>query len=160
MPGLKTLVRSAAAGTAVGGLLFSTAGVLAHAQPADPPSGPDGLVTVVVGGVTALDSAPLQDAAAAATEVCGGDPAVVAALAQQVDVEGAQQVVCTGSTSGDVLLVQNVAQESAPAEASPTPAPGPMETPPIPGEEEPAEPADEPAVPGDGEADESFNTEG
>lgn len=158
MPELMTLVRNAAAGTAVGGLLFTSALAVAHAQPADPPAGPDGLVTVLVGGVTAADSASLEDAAAAVTEVCGGDPAEVLALAQQVDVEGAQVTVCAGTAEGDVLIVQNSAQEAAPAEAPPS-APAEMETPPIPGEEEESEPADTPAVPGEGEADESFNTE-
>ncbi|MGE2832412.1 hypothetical protein [Mycobacterium sp. SMC-4] len=158
MPELMTLVKSAAAGTAVGGLLFTT-GLVAHAQPADPPAGPDGLVTVLVGGVAAVDSASLEAAAATVTEVCGGDPAAFVTMAQQVDVEGAQMTACTGTAEGDVLIVQNAAQEAAPAEAPPS-APAEMETPPIAGEEEESEPADTPPVPGEGEADEPFNSQG
>lgn len=158
MPELMTMVRNLAAGASVGGLVVASAVAVAHAQPADPPSGPDGLVSVLVDGTTTMDSVALDAAVAAVTEVCGGDPAEVLALAQQVDVEGGQQRLCTTGNQGDVLITQNVAQESAPAEPTPTP-PAEMEIPPIPGEEEESEPADTPAVPGEGTADEPFSAQ-
>lgn len=158
MAELKTLIRSAAAGTAVGGLLLTTGLAVAHGQPDAPPTTADGLVTVLVGGVIAVDSASLEVAAAAATEVCGGDPAEVTALAQTVDAEGMQQTACAGTAQGDVLIVQNAAREAAPA-AAPSGGSG-EEAPSISGQEgEGGEPAEAPAVPGEDEAGESFNTE-
>ncbi|MEZ0340074.1 hypothetical protein ACAG25_08850 [Mycobacterium sp. pV006] len=158
MPELRTVIRSVVAGTSVGGLLVASAVAVAHAQPEDPPAGPDNLVSVVAGGTTTLDSVALDAAVAAVTELCGGDPAAVLAVAQQVDVEGGQQTLCTTGAQGDILITQNVAQESAPPEPTPAP-PAEMEIPPIPGEEEEAEPADTPAIPGEGTADEPFSAQ-
>ena len=74
------VVKNAAAGAMVGGSLLFTAGlVVAHAQPEEEsPVTSDGMVSVLVGGATAQDSVPLEEAAAAVTEVCGGEPASVA----------------------------------------------------------------------------------
>lgn len=98
------VMKNAAAGAVVGGSLLFTAGlVVAHAQPEEEaPATSDGVVSVLVGGATAQDSVPLEEAAAAVTEVCGGDPATIAGLAQQVDTDGASVEVCP-----DVLIVQN-----------------------------------------------------
>jgi hypothetical protein len=150
-----SVLKNAAAGAVLGGSLIFTAGlVVANAQPEEPPTEPDGLVTVLVGGSTAQDAVPVEAAGAAAAQVCGGDPAAVAGLAQQVDAEGTERSVCP-----DVLIVQNV---SLPAAA---PAEQEVETaaPAVPGGEAPAEAPEgsvPPAVPGEGEADIPFNNDG
>ena len=148
-------LKNAAAGAVVGGSLLFTAGLtMANAQPEEPPADPDGLVTVLVGGSTAHDSVPVEEAAAAAAGACGSDPAAAIGLAQLADAEGAAQTVCQ-----DVLIVQNT---SEPVQA---PAGGAVESeaPAVPGEEAPAaeeEGSQLPAVPGEGEADIPFNNEG
>ena len=152
------VLKKAAACAVLGGSLLFTAGLgtaIAQpeepTQPAEPAAGPDGLVTVLVDGLTAQDSVAVADAAAAATAVCGGDPATAVGLAQQVDKTGAEQSVCQ-----NVLIVQNTSE----AIAAPTDSTVESEAPAVPGEEaapEPVEGSAPPAVPGEGEADIPFN---
>ena len=135
-----SFAKKAAAGALLGGSLIFTAGLgVAVAQPseapepteptaaAEAPAGPDGLVNLLVGGKTLLDAVPAEEAATTAAANCGGDPAAVVALAQQVDTDGSAQTVCEG-----VVFVQNggEAVSSAPAEGD---APS-MEPPPVPGD--------------------------
>ena len=140
-----SVVKNVAAGAVLGGsLLFSAGLVIANAQPEEPAAPEsDGLVTVLVGGSTAQDSVPVQDAAAEAAGACGSDPAAAVGLAQLADVEGAAQTVCP-----EVLIVQNASETvQAPADSTVE-----SEVPPIPGEEAPAEPvegSEAPAVPGE-----------
>ncbi|UXA19036.1 hypothetical protein [Mycobacterium sp. SMC-4] len=155
MAELTTLLRGAAAGTAVGGLLFATGLAVAHAQPEPPPTAGDGLVTVLVGEAVAHDGVSPETAASAVAEVCGGDPAEITALAQTVDAEGVAQTVCTGTAQGDVLIIQNTVREATDAPAAESEE---SEAPSITGQDESAEAR--PAVPGEGEAGEAFNTEG
>ncbi|MDZ4265031.1 MAG: hypothetical protein U1D00_04880 [Mycobacterium sp.] len=132
-----SLVKNAAVGAFLGGSLLVTTGLgTAMAQPDEPPPGPDGLVTVLVDGSTAQDSVSLEDAAAAAAEVCAGDPAAILGLAQLADADGASQTVCA-----NVSIIQN---STVPVQSVPS---------------ETVEP-ETPAVPGDGNSDVPFITEG
>ena len=54
---------------------------------------------------------PAEEAATTAAGNCGGDPAAIVALAQQVDTDGSPQTVCEG-----VVFAQN-GDEAAPAPA-------------------------------------------
>ncbi|BBX18439.1 hypothetical protein CRI77_17080 [Mycolicibacterium duvalii] len=154
MPEFVTYARITAAGAAAGGMLLTAGMGIAHGQPDDASTSADGLVTVLVGGEIAVDSASPEAAAATVTGVCGGDPAEVTALARTVDADGTQQTVCAGTPRGDVLIVQNAAREATSA-----PAPPAEEAPSVSGQGE-SEEGEAPAVPGEGEAGESFNTEG
>ena len=135
------VVKNAAAGAVVGGSLLFTAGlVVAHAQPEEEsPVTSDGVVSVLVDGATAQDSVPLEEAAAAVTEVCGGDPASIAGVAQQVDTDGASVEVCP-----DVLIIQN---SDVPVQSTPTESTVESEAPAVPGAEEEA--AEEEAAEGE-----------
>ncbi len=141
-----SFAKKAAAGALLGGSLIFTGGLgVAVAQPseapepteaAEAPAGPDGLVNLLVGGKTLLDAVPAEEAATTAAGNCGGDPAAIVALAQQVDTDGSPQTVCEG-----VVFAQNG------DEAAPAPAEGDV-------------PTELPAVPGSDSADVPFNAEG
>jgi hypothetical protein len=98
----------AVCGTVVGGALLFTAGSVAQAEPTPPPPGPDGLINVLVGGVMYLDSVPTSQAAQAITEMCALPGPAASAMVAQVDAAGVSQTVCTGESSGDVVLAQNL----------------------------------------------------
>ena len=65
----------------------------------------NGLVNVSVGDVSVLDNAHIGIAAQVAATICGVKVGPVAVLANQVDVSGATQPVCTTS-NGPVTITQ------------------------------------------------------
>ncbi|MBI3214002.1 MAG: hypothetical protein HYZ38_09295 [Mycobacterium sp.] len=102
---VKTATKTAIAGTFLGGSLLFTAGLgLANAAPVQTP---DGLVNVNVGTTTVLKGVSADEAAKASAAICGSDSANVSTLAEQVDAQGAQQIVCSGLPGGDLVLAQN-----------------------------------------------------
>lgn len=107
---MSTSFRTAALGAVFGVSLAVTAGLgVAQAEPLPP--GPDGLVNVVVGGATYLDSVPDAQAEQAVESMCALPVPAATALVDQVDAAGGSQTAC-----GDVTLAQNLpgAQELSP----------------------------------------------
>jgi hypothetical protein len=101
---MRNLVKTAAAGSLVGGSLILTAGLgIANAQPLNLQ---DGLVNVGVGDVTILEDVNVGVAATVAAAICGINVSDVNVLATQVDADEGQQTVCT-VPGGDVVLTQN-----------------------------------------------------
>jgi hypothetical protein len=101
---MRNIVKSVAAGTAVGGSLLFTAGLgIANAQPLNLQ---DGLVNVGVGDVTILEDVNVGVGATVAAAICGINVSDVNVLAEQVDADDGQQTVCN-VPGGDVLLTQN-----------------------------------------------------
>ncbi|MGB3483639.1 MAG: hypothetical protein WBB07_15685 [Mycobacterium sp.] len=117
----KNFTRSAVAAV-FGGSLLVTAGIgIATAEPTPPPPtpGPDGLVTVVVGGVNYLDSVPIEQASQAVAEMCALPAPAVSAMATQVDANGVSQTACAGQTSGEVIVAQNAVAALEPSPVVP-----------------------------------------
>lgn len=114
----KVNLRRGALGAVCGGSLLLAAGWgTAQAEPTPPPPpGPDGLVNVVVGAVTVLDSVPATQAAQAVTGLCALPEPAASALVAQVDVGGSSQTACSAQSGDPVVLVQNLppAQEPSP----------------------------------------------
>lgn len=114
---LKANLKRAALGAVFGGSLLVTAGLgVAQASPAPPLAGPDGLVDVVVGGATYLDSVPDYQATQAITDMCAMSAPAVNAMVAQVDATGGSETACAGRSGGDVVLAQNLppAMEKSP----------------------------------------------
>lgn len=102
--------RTAALGAVFGASLAFTAGLgIAQAEPV--PAGPDGLVNVMVGGATYLDSVPDAQAEQAVASMCALPAPAVDAMVTRVDAAGGNQTACS-----DVTLAQNLpsAQETSP----------------------------------------------
>jgi hypothetical protein len=113
-------VKYTAAGAVLGGSLAFTAGLgLAGAQPDTAPA-PDGLVNVSIGDVGVLENVDVAAAAQIAAGVCDVEVGPVNALAESVDVDGAEQSVCSNNL-GAVLIQQSAPAESADAPAEETP---------------------------------------
>ena len=88
-------------GTALGGALLLSAGMgVANAEARD------GQVDVVVGTAGVLEDVPIGAAAQVAANLCDRPDAQVTPTAQEVDVNGTQQNVCS-ATIGAVELRQN-----------------------------------------------------
>ncbi|BDY30056.1 hypothetical protein [Mycolicibacterium mageritense] len=93
-------------GTALGGALLLSAGMgLANAEARD------GQVDVVVGTAGVLEDVPIGAAAQVAANLCDRPDAQVTPVAQDVDVNGTQQNVCSG-TVGAIDLRQNDASSA------------------------------------------------
>lgn len=108
---------STALGVAFGASLMALAATgVAQAEPAPLPAAPDGLVNVVVGGATVLDSVPDAQAAQAVTDMCALPAPAVTAMIAQVDAVGGSEKACAGKSGGDVVLAENgpAAQEPSP----------------------------------------------
>jgi hypothetical protein len=105
-----TRIKTAAVAALCGGSLMVTAGLgTAQAQPAPPPPpGADGMVNVVVGGATVLDSVPDSQAVQAVTDMCALPAPAVDAMVSAVDAAGGSKTACAGRSGGDVVLVQNL----------------------------------------------------
>ena len=113
---LKTDLKRVALGAVFSGSLLFTAGsVVAQAEPVPPPPGPDGLVNVVVGDATYLDSVPVAQAVQAVTEMCEIPAPSVSAMAAQVDAAGVSQTACAAQSGGNVVLAQNLAPGNEPS---------------------------------------------
>ena len=113
-------MKTAAAGTVIGGSLLFTAGLgIATAQPE---TAPDGLVNVSIGESGVLENVRAADAAQIAAGVCDVEINEVTSLAETTDAEGTEQSVCTNNL-GPVLIQQNVAgqPESTPGQAETLP---------------------------------------
>lgn len=114
---LKVTLKRTALGAVFGGSLLVTAGLgLAQAAPAPPLAGPDGLVDVVVGGATYLDSVPDTQATQAVTDMCAMSAPAVNAMVDHVDAAGGNTTVCAGRSGGAVVVAQNLpaAMETSP----------------------------------------------
>jgi hypothetical protein len=114
---LRADLKRAALGAVLGGSLLVTMGLgVAQAGPLPPPSGSDGLVNVVVGGATVLDSVPDAQAVQAVSGLCTLPAPAVDAMVAKVDAAGGGETACTGRSGGDVVLAQNLpgAQEISP----------------------------------------------
>lgn len=113
-----TKFKTAAVATVFGGSLMMTVALgVAAAQPAPPPPpGSDGLIDVVVGGATVLDSVPDSQAVQAVTGMCAMPAPAVDAMVAAVDASGGSERVCAKGAGGDVMLVQNLppAMEKSP----------------------------------------------
>lgn len=111
-------MKTAAVAAVFGGTLMATAGMgTAQALPVPPPPpGSDGMVNVVVGGATVLDSVPDSQAVQAVTSMCALSAPAVDAMVAAVDAAGGSQTACSGRSGGDVVLVQNLppAMEKSP----------------------------------------------
>ncbi|CAN5785614.1 hypothetical protein BH10ACT9_BH10ACT9_46530 [soil metagenome] len=110
-------LRTAAVGAALGGSLLFAAGVgIAGGEPlpVPPPPGPDGVVNVVVGTATLLDSVPTAEATDAVADKCKVPVETVSAMVVQVDATGVSQTACTGQPGGDVVLTQNAVAGGSP----------------------------------------------
>jgi hypothetical protein len=107
MPLMIHTLKTAALGAAVGASLILTVGsAVAQADPAPPP-GPDGLVNVVVGGATYLDSVPDAQAVQAVAQLCSIPGPSVDSMVATVDAAGGAESACAGKT-GEVVLTQNL----------------------------------------------------
>jgi hypothetical protein len=109
--------RTTALGVVFGASLMAIAAAgVAQAEPAPLPPGPDGLVNVVVGGATVLDSVPDAQAAQAVTEMCALPAPAATAMVDEVDAAGRSETACAGKSAGDVVLAENLpaAQEHSP----------------------------------------------
>ncbi|CAN5410018.1 hypothetical protein BH11ACT7_BH11ACT7_17170 [soil metagenome] len=121
--------KSRTAAALFAGALLITPGVAsAEPTPAPPPPAPDGLVNVMVGSTTLLDSVPTAQATDAVADRCNLPVEAVRAMAAQVDATGVSQSACVGQPEGEVALVQNLATGPSPvvpdtsAEAAEEPA--------------------------------------
>ncbi|MET0898676.1 MAG: hypothetical protein ABWY45_12265 [Mycobacterium sp.] len=117
---LKSGLKRAALGTVFGGSLLVAAGSgVAQSEPAPPPPGPDGLVNVVVGEATYLDSVPVAQAVQAVTEMCALPAPAVSAIAAEVDAAGVNQTACAAQSGDNVVLAQNLPPADEPSPAVP-----------------------------------------
>jgi hypothetical protein len=91
----KTMVKSAAAGTLLGGSLLFTGLGVASAAPVTNIA--DGLVSVQTGNITVAKDVNVDVAAQVAANVCGVNVSDVNVLAEQVDASGAPVTVCTAN---------------------------------------------------------------
>lgn len=111
-------MKTATVAAVFGGSLMITAALgTAQAQPAPPPPpGSDGMVNVVVGGATVLDSVPDAQAVQAVAGMCALPAQAVDAMVAAVDAAGGSQTACAGRSGKDVVLVQNLppAMEKSP----------------------------------------------
>jgi len=107
VPLMKNILTTAALGAAFGASLILTVGsAVAQADPAPPP-GRDGMVNVVVGGATYLDSVPDAQAAQAVAQLCSLPGAAIDSMVATVDTAGGAEPACAGKT-GEVVLTQNL----------------------------------------------------
>ncbi|MCF6385730.1 hypothetical protein L2K20_02000 [Mycobacterium sp. MBM] len=121
-----TTVTRVTAGAALGGALLLFGGAAAaNAESAD------GRVDVAIGTAGVLTGVPIETATQIAAGVCDSDETTVAAVAESVDISGAQQSVCDNSI-GAVDFRQNTAtaegaslseQPVAPSTTTTVPAP-------------------------------------
>jgi hypothetical protein len=130
------VLKTAAAGTIVGGSLLFTIGLgLAGAQP---DTANDGQVNVSIGNVGVLEDVAVASAAELAAAVCDLEVGPVNEQVTTVDADGVEQTVCTNNLGAIVV------QQNGPGQSENAPGQQPEETPTSttesPTEEAPAEP--------------------
>jgi hypothetical protein len=130
------VLKTAAAGTIVGGSLLFTIGLgLAGAQP---DTANDGQVNVSIGNVGVLEDVAVASAAELAAAVCDLEVGPVNEQVTTVDADGVEQTVCTNNLGAIVV------QQNGPGQSENAPGQQPAETPTSttesPTEEAPAEP--------------------
>ena len=98
----KTMVKSAAAGTLLGGSLLFTGLGVASAAPVTNIA--DGVVSVQTGNITVAKDVNVDVAAQVAANVCGVTVQNVNVLASQVDQTGTPATVCTALNEPVTIL--------------------------------------------------------
>lgn len=91
----RTMLKTAAAGTFIGGSLLFTGLGVASAAPVT--NAADGLVNVQTGNITVAKDVNVDVAAQVAANVCGINVSDVNVLAEQVDASGGPATVCTAN---------------------------------------------------------------